>query len=235
MNYVKHMNQVFQVFSADDRLSPNHISLYLSLFQEWNGYMFAKRTFIFRGEVMKKSKIKSKTTYHRCITDLNRWGYITYHPSKDAFKGSVIEMTIPEKLIKEIDDSEINRISAGNFKGSDENSEDDGEAEDLKSPDSKKDQLSADLRLEDGQKMVQRCSKDNQKMVHPSSREDQNMVFPCPEEDQKMVHRCPEEGQNLVSNINTNKHINIKKKNKPESEKEVIDFFKSKKWKPIKG
>src|SRR5690606_23308777 len=143
MNYVKHMNQVFQIFSVDDRLSPNHISLYLSLFQEWNGYMFAKRTFIFRGEVMKKSKIRSKTTYHRCITDLNRWGYITYHPSKDAFKGSVIEMTIPEKLIKEIDDTEVNRISAGNFKGSDEQSEDDGEAEDLKSPDSKKDQLSA--------------------------------------------------------------------------------------------
>ena len=50
-----------------------------------------------------------------------------------------------------------------------------------------------------------------------------------------MVHRCPEEGQNLVSNINTYKHINIKKKNKPESEKEVIEFFKSKKWRVVEG
>ena len=147
----------------------------------------------------------------------------------------MIEMTNPEKLIKEIEDSEVNRISAGNFKGSDKFSEDDREAEELKFPDLKKDQLSADFRLEDSQKMVQTYSEVDQKMVLPSPWEGQNMVYPCPEEDQKMVHRCPEEGQNLVSNINTYKHINIKKKNKPKSEKEVIDFFRSKKWKAVEG
>src|SRR5690606_19558676 len=81
--------------------------------------------------------------------------------------------------------------------------------------------------------MIQLCSKDNQKRVHPSSKEEQNMIYTSPEEDQKMVHRCPEEDQNLVPNINTYKDINIKKKNKPESEKEVINFFRSKKWKAV--
>ena len=76
---------------------------------------------------------------------------------------------------------------------------------------------------------------DGQKKVQQSFNEDQYLIFPCPEEDQKMVHRCPEEGQNLVSNINTYKHINIKKKNKPESEKEVSDFFRSKKLKAVEG
>ena len=63
-----------------------------------------------------------------------------------------------------------------------------------------------------------------QKKVQQSFNEDQYLIFPCPEED-----------QNLVPNINTYKHINIKKKNKPESEKEVIDFFRSKKWKAVEG
>lgn len=89
--------------------------------------------------------------------------------------------------------------------------------------------------LEDGQKMILLCSREDQKMVFPSPKEGQNMVHPCPEEGQKMVHRCPEEDQNLVSNINTYKHINTKKTNKAESEKEVINFFRSKKWKAVEG
>lgn len=88
---------------------------------------------------------------------------------------------------------------------------------------------------EEDQKMVHRCPKEDQNLAHPCPEEDQNMVHRCPEEDQKMVLRCPEEGQNLVSNINTYKHINIKKKNKPESEKEVSDFFRSKKLKAVEG
>ena len=65
---------------------------------------------------------------------------------------------------------------------------------------------------------------DGQKKVQQSFNEDQYLIFPCPEED-----------QNLVPNINTYKHINIKKKNKPESKKEVSDFFRSKKLKAVEG
>ena len=150
-------------------------------------------------------------------------------------------MTNPEKLIKEIEDSEVNRISAGNFKGSDKFSEKDREAEELKSPDLKKDQLSADFRLEDsqkmvlpspreGQNMVYPCPEEDQRMVHRCPEEGQNLVYPCPEEDQKMVHRCPEEDQNLVPNINTYKHLNTKKRNR----KKGYRLFKLKKWKTIK-
>src|SRR5690606_3101814 len=100
--------------------------------------------------------------------------------------------------------------------------------------------------LEDGQKKVQQsfnedqylifpCPEEDQEMLHRCPKEDQNLANPCPEEDQKMIHRCPEEDQNLVPNINTYKHINIKKKNKPESKKEVSDFFRSKKLKAVEG
>ena len=88
---------------------------------------------------------------------------------------------------------------------------------------------------EEDQKMVHRCPKEDQNLVYRCPKEGQNLVYPCPEEDQKMVHRCPEEDQNLVPNINTYKHINIKKKNKPESEKEAINFFRSKKSKSVEG
>ncbi|WP_317124701.1 hypothetical protein [Seonamhaeicola aphaedonensis] len=41
---------------------------------------------------MKLSKIGSRTTYHRCIKELNHWSYFEYSPSHNAFHGSKIRM-----------------------------------------------------------------------------------------------------------------------------------------------
>ncbi|MEX1191935.1 MAG: hypothetical protein WEA99_08170, partial [Brumimicrobium sp.] len=45
-----------------------------------------------RSEVMRISKIGSKSTYHRCINELSNWNYLEYRPSKNPMKGSIINM-----------------------------------------------------------------------------------------------------------------------------------------------
>lgn len=92
INYIKHLNGVFEHFSKDNRLNPTHISLYIALFQLWNGNFFRQEFYINREEVMEYAKIGSKSTYHRCIKELSYWSYIVYIPSHNPFKGSKIKM-----------------------------------------------------------------------------------------------------------------------------------------------
>lgn len=92
MNYIKHLNAVFQQFSMDSRLNPTHISLYVALFQFWNIHRFPEVFYINREEVMAMAKIGSKATYHRCLKNLNDWKYIYYMPSHNPYKGSQIKM-----------------------------------------------------------------------------------------------------------------------------------------------
>ncbi|MBW8201180.1 hypothetical protein [Flagellimonas abyssi] len=92
INYIKHLNGVFGQFSKDSRLNPTHISLYIALFQFWNTNYFKSEFFINRDEVMQCAKIGSKSTYHRCIKELDHWSYIVYTPSHNPFKGSRIKM-----------------------------------------------------------------------------------------------------------------------------------------------
>ncbi len=92
INYIKHLNGVFEQFSKDNRLNPTHISLYVALFQIWNNNFFKNEFYINREEVMDFSKIGSKSTYHRCIKELSHWKYLLYSPSHNPFKGSRIRM-----------------------------------------------------------------------------------------------------------------------------------------------
>lgn len=92
INYIKHLNGVFLLFSKDGRLNPTHISLYVALFQLWNNYHFPDEFYLNREEVMRYSKIGSKSTYHRCIKELSHWEYLIYTPSHNPFRGSQIKM-----------------------------------------------------------------------------------------------------------------------------------------------
>lgn len=94
MNYIKLLNAAFEKFFFDDRLNPTHISLYMALFQEWNTSRFADEFYVNRRDLMRCAKIGSKSTYHRCITDLDSWVYLSYFPSNNPYKGSKIKMAI---------------------------------------------------------------------------------------------------------------------------------------------
>ncbi|MFY0624891.1 MAG: hypothetical protein JXR07_01270 [Reichenbachiella sp.] len=92
VNYIKHMNGWFEKVSNDDRLNPTHVSLYFALFQFWNFNRFDNPISIARSEMMKLSRIGSKSTYTKCMKDLHNWKYIEYKPSFNPTKGSLVNM-----------------------------------------------------------------------------------------------------------------------------------------------
>ncbi|MAZ26683.1 MAG: hypothetical protein CL868_06350 [Cytophagaceae bacterium] len=94
MNYIKLLSAAFEKFYFDDRLNPTHISLYMALFQEWNSSRFPDEFHVNSRELMRVAKIGSKSTYHRCIVDLDAWQYLSYFPSNNPYKGSKIKMAI---------------------------------------------------------------------------------------------------------------------------------------------
>ncbi|WP_458334531.1 hypothetical protein [Peijinzhouia sedimentorum] len=50
--------------------------------------------YVNRRDVMRCAKIGSKSTYHRCIVELDSWQYLSYFPSNNPYKGSKIKMAI---------------------------------------------------------------------------------------------------------------------------------------------
>lgn len=90
MNYIRHLAGFFDRVVADERLNPTHISMYVSLFQFWNASRFKNPISISRGELMRVSKISAKATYHKCMKELNDFGYLKYKPSYNPLKGSLV-------------------------------------------------------------------------------------------------------------------------------------------------
>lgn len=94
MNYISHLTAVIEKLSKDPDLNPSHVSLYLGLFYLWNMNRFRNPLSVTRSEVMTVSKIGSKTTYHKCLSELDEKKYLKYHPSHNPMKGSLIDMVI---------------------------------------------------------------------------------------------------------------------------------------------
>jgi hypothetical protein len=90
MNYIKHLTGFFIQIAHEETLNPTHISLYLALFQRWNMNRFKNPITISRDEMMKASKIASKATYHKCIKELQRLGFIDYLPSYNPYAGTTV-------------------------------------------------------------------------------------------------------------------------------------------------
>ena len=76
--------------AKDQRLLATHISLYTALFVCWQRQGFAQPFAVCRRELMGFSKIASIATYHKCIRELDEYGYIRYQPSFDPIRGSLV-------------------------------------------------------------------------------------------------------------------------------------------------
>lgn len=92
VNYIRHLESIFDQFSTDQRLTSSHVSLYYSLFHLWNLSKFQNPISICRSELMKVSKIGSANTYTRCLKQLDEWGYIQYLPSFNPLRGSLVNL-----------------------------------------------------------------------------------------------------------------------------------------------
>ncbi len=76
--------------SVDERLNTTHISLFSDLFVQWQGGDFKSPFAITRKTLMAFSRIASIATYHKCIKELDEYGYIRYQPSYHPKLGSQV-------------------------------------------------------------------------------------------------------------------------------------------------
>jgi len=74
----------------DQRLLATHVSLFTGLFIQWQRNSFISPFTVTRRELMVCSKIASIATYHKCIRQLDEFGYIRYQPSYHPGKGSLV-------------------------------------------------------------------------------------------------------------------------------------------------
>jgi hypothetical protein len=81
MNFIPALNNFFDVACKDNHFNMAHLCIYIALFQCWNKNHFVNPVKIKRIEIMRLSKVNAKTTYHKCIKDLQLAGYIKYEPS----------------------------------------------------------------------------------------------------------------------------------------------------------
>lgn len=78
--------------AEDSRLLPSHLSLFMAMFY-FSPADDPKGQFrVCRRTLMRFSRIRSISTYHKCMSDLVDYGYITYQPSYDPFRASLISL-----------------------------------------------------------------------------------------------------------------------------------------------
>jgi hypothetical protein len=75
---------------TDKRILATHVSLLTALFVCWQRSGFISPFAITRKTLMGFSKIASIATYHKCIRELDEYGYIRYQPSYDPVRGSLV-------------------------------------------------------------------------------------------------------------------------------------------------
>lgn len=84
--YQSALNRVMK----DSRLMATHVSLFTAMFASWQIGGYASPFNVNRRQLMAFAKIASISTYHRCIRELDKLGYIKYQPSYHPKQGSLI-------------------------------------------------------------------------------------------------------------------------------------------------
>jgi DNA-binding MarR family transcriptional regulator len=85
-------NDYFKKLSEDYRISAAHISLFAALYVTWSRHQFAERFRVLRADIMKLSKIDSRSSYHKHLRDLIEYGYIEYEPCYEPGRGSEVKV-----------------------------------------------------------------------------------------------------------------------------------------------
>ena len=74
----------------DERLSLSHFSIYMALIFLWHKSELKNPFQMSRQDVMELSHMHSIATYHKCLKQLQLYGYIQYYPSYNYYKRSTI-------------------------------------------------------------------------------------------------------------------------------------------------
>jgi hypothetical protein len=90
MSKIKPLSDFFTAISKDYRISITHIGIYAALLKYWDEHDCESPIQVFSYDIMKLAKISGSATYHKCIKELNEYGYIKYLPSYKRNEGSKI-------------------------------------------------------------------------------------------------------------------------------------------------
>jgi hypothetical protein len=94
MKTLDQLGRLISSVASDERLKPIHISLYVALCHTWITNRFQQCYNVSRRELMKLSRIQSKSTYHKAISELVNMGYISYRPSYHPKEGSEVTLLV---------------------------------------------------------------------------------------------------------------------------------------------
>ncbi len=97
MDRLQQLTRYINRMVSDTRLKPVHLSLSLAVCQGWIANQFQHPHRISRRLMMKASRIRSKTTYHKALKDLQAFGYLEYFPSYHPHKASTV--VIPDEVL----------------------------------------------------------------------------------------------------------------------------------------
>lgn len=92
MTASERMQRFLTIAVQDERLMTSHLMIYLALCvkqsedEERNPFSISRR------KIMQCCKISGLATYHKCIKELHRFGYIDYAPSYHPTAGSLVTL-----------------------------------------------------------------------------------------------------------------------------------------------
>lgn len=94
MKILKPLSDFFNAIEKDQRISITHIGIYAALLQFRTEKGFVNPIQVYRNEIMKLAKITGPVTYHKCMRELNEYGYISYLPKRNRNQKSTIYFPI---------------------------------------------------------------------------------------------------------------------------------------------
>ncbi|MET3029150.1 hypothetical protein ABXT06_20905 [Flavobacterium sp. UW10123] len=90
MENLKLLSGFFQAIENDFRISTTHIAIFAALLQFRASRDFSNPIQAYSIEIQNIAKVISPKTYHKCMRELDDYGYLIYVPTKNKNKRSTV-------------------------------------------------------------------------------------------------------------------------------------------------
>lgn len=80
--------------SSDKRVNVWHVDFYCAALQLWHNNGSKNPVPVSRRKILEVSHIRNIVTYHKCLRELEQFGYIRYEPSYHPHKGSMMHLLL---------------------------------------------------------------------------------------------------------------------------------------------
>lgn len=102
MKTLKPLSDFFKAIEKDYRISVTHIGIYAALLQFRADKGFINPIKAYSYEIMEIAMISSPKTYHKCVHELQEYGYIKFEPTRNRKQRSTIYFHIKEIKVERI-------------------------------------------------------------------------------------------------------------------------------------